>query len=427
MDNDNEFNFSSDNKFQKAIPVKKHSNFKSAFVSFISGIAGATLVVATCFGVPNIKNRLIGTSSNQIITTSNDSSSGYINLINLSEYSETAVSVASSVLPSVVGITVNYSINSVFGQSSATATGSGIILTSDGYIVTNNHVISSESSSSYYQITNANSIVVKLYNDSTEYKATIVGTDSYTDLAIIKIDATGLTPATLGNSDDLKVGEFVMAIGNPLGLDTTVTSGIVSALDREVEDEEGNIYTTIQTDAAINSGNSGGALVNSKGQVVGINSMKLSGTDIEGIGFAIPISSATNVINQLIDKGSVIRPYIGIAGSDISEATSSRYNIPQGVYVEEVQEDSPASKAGLQKGDIITAINGNNIKTISELNKVKFTCNVGDKVTLTLTRNNQEMNVELTLVEEPQKTEEANTQNSNIQTYEDILRNFQNR
>lgn len=420
MDN-NEFNFSSDNKFQKATPIKHHGKLKSIIVPFISGALGATIILYTCFKVPYIKNNLIGIPKTQFITTSTESSNTPANLINLSEYSETAVGVASSVSPSVVGITVNYSINSVFGKSEASATGSGIILTNDGYIVTNNHVISSESSSSYYQITEATSIIVKLYNDSTEYKATVVGTDSYTDLAIIKIEATNLTAATLGDSNNLKVGEFVMAIGNPLGLDTTVTSGIVSAIDREVEDDEGNIYTTIQTDAAINSGNSGGALVNSKGQVIGINSMKLSGSDIEGIGFAIPITSATNIINQLIDNGSVVRPYIGISGSDISETISSRYNVPQGVYVEEVQENSSAAKAGLKQGDIITHINDTQIKTISELNKIKFTHNVGDKITLKLTRNNEELKVELTL-EKQQELEES--KNTNINPYEELIKEF---
>lgn len=424
MDN-NEFNFSSDNKFQKAIPIKHHSKIKSIIVPFISGTLGAAIVVCACFKVPYLRNNLIGVQTTQYITTSTESTNTPTNLINLSEYSETAIKVASSVSPSVVGITVNYSINSVFGKSEASATGSGIILTNDGYIVTNNHVISSESSSSYYQITEATSIIVKLYNDSTEYKATVVGTDSYTDLAIIKIDANDLTAATLGDSTNLKVGEFVMAIGNPLGLDTTVTSGIVSALDREVEDDEGNIYTTIQTDAAINSGNSGGALVNSKGQVVGINSMKLSGSGIEGIGFAIPITSATNVINQLIDNGSVVRPYIGISGSDISESISSRYNVPQGVYVEEVQENSPAAKAGLKQGDIITHINDAQIKTISELNKIKFTHNVGDKITLKLTRNNEELKVELTLEKQQELEESKNTnQNSYLNPYEEIIKEF---
>lgn len=426
---DNEFNFNSDTSFQKAIPVKKPKQFKNIAVSFISGTLGASLVLGTCFGIPSIKNKIINNSlkNSPIITTSTGSTT---DLINLTEYSNTAVAVANKVLPSVVGITVNYSVNSLFGQGESSATGSGIIISNDGYIVTNNHVISTESSSSYYQITEATSITVKLYNDSTEYKAEVIGTDSYTDLAIIKIDAENLTAATLGNSENLKVGEFVMAIGNPLGMDSTVTSGIVSALNREVEDDEGNTYTAIQTDAAINSGNSGGALVNSLGEVVGINSMKLAGSGVEGIGFAIPISSATNIINQLINNGNVIRPFIGISGSDVSENISTRYNVPQGVYVEEILKDSSAEKSGLKVGDIITAINGNKIKTISELNKIKYTYNVGDKISLTITRESKEMNIELVLTEETEesKNSNSNTQNNQKQNpsfyFEDFFNNW---
>ena len=405
---DNEFNFNSDNSFHKAIPVKKPKQFKNIVVSFISGALGASLILGACFGIPSIKNNLI--NNNTMITTSTGTTT---DLINLTEYSNTAIAVADKVLPSVVSITVNYSVNSLFGQDESSATGSGIIISNDGYIVTNNHVISTESASSYYQITQATSIIVKLYNDSTEYTATVIGTDSYTDLAIIKIDAENLTAATLGNSENLKVGEFVMAIGNPLGMDSTVTSGIVSALNREVEDDEGNTYISIQTDAAINSGNSGGALVNSLGEVIGINSMKLAGSGIEGIGFAIPISSATNIINQLINNGSVVRPFIGISGSDVTETISTRYNVPQGVYIEEIIKDSSAEKSGLKVGDIITAINGNKIKTISELNKIKYTYNVGDKISLTITRESKEMNIELILTEE---TEEAKKSTSTSQT-----------
>ena len=420
---DNEFNFNTDTTFKKATPVKKPTQFKNIAVSFISGALGASLVLGTCFGIPNIKNNLINNSldNNTIITTSTGSTT---DLINLADYSNTAVAVANKVLPSVVGITVNYSINSLFGQGESSATGSGIIISNDGYIVTNNHVISTGSSSSYYQITEATSITVKLYNDSTEYTAKVIGTDSYTDLAIIKIEAENLTAATLGNSENLKVGEFVMAIGNPLGMDSTVTSGIVSALNREVEDDEGNSYLTIQTDAAINSGNSGGALVNSLGEVVGINSMKLSGSDIEGIGFAIPISSATTIINQLINNGSVIRPFIGISGSDVTESISSRYNVPQGVYVEEIIKDSSAEKSGLKVGDIITAINGNKIKTISELNKIKYTYNVGDKITLTINRNGNEMNIELTLTEETEETKNSTSTSSNQSQNQNQIPNF---
>ena len=244
MDNDNEFNYSEENHFKAPKETKKsHKGFgKTIVFPFISGVVGASIVVGTCFGVPSIKNKLIGTKSTSSISTPTSSQSS-LDIVNLANFSDTSIGVAQKVLPSIVGITVNYDVNSVFGNSTAKATGSGIIISEDGYIVTNNHVISSESSSSsYYEITKSTGITVNLYNDSTEYKATVVGSDSYTDLAVLKIDATGLTAATLGNSDDVKVGEFAMAIGNPLGMESTVTSGIVSAVNREVTASDGTTY-----------------------------------------------------------------------------------------------------------------------------------------------------------------------------------------
>ena len=317
-------------------------------------------------------------------------------------------------MPSVVGITVNYQVNSIFGGSgTADASGSGIILTEDGYILTNNHVISSENSS-YYTIATATGIKVNLYNDDQTYDATVIGTDPYTDLAVLKIDKTGLTPATLGDSTQAKVGEFVMAIGNPLNMDYSVTCGVISAVNREVE-SDGTTYQAIQTDAAINTGNSGGALVNAKGEVIGVNTLKLSGTGIEGIGFAIPISSTTSIVNQLIEYQTVKRPYIGITGSEVDETTATKYNIPKGVYVESVEKDSPAEKAGIKKADIITKIQGNQITSINELNRIKYTYNIGDTITLTLSRNGQEMDVQVTLVETPEETNEETNNNVTIQ------------
>jgi serine protease Do len=415
MDNENEFNFSNDNSFKKS-KVKHTSNGfgKTVFVPFLSGIVGASLVVGTCVGVPSIKSKLIGQTHYTTSTSAQTGTDSTTNIIDLAQYSDTSVAVAAKVLPSVVGITVTYQVNSFFGSGSTQATGSGIIITEDGYIVTNNHVISSESSSSYYQLSEATSIKINLYNDSETYDATVIGTDSYTDLAVLKIEKTGLTPATLGNSDNLQVGEFVMAIGNPLGMDYSVTSGIVSAVNREVV-SDGTTYNAIQTDAAINSGNSGGALVNSNGEVIGINTLKLSGTGIEGIGFAIPISSTTSIIDQLIEYQTVKRPYIGITGSAVDSTTAKRYNLPEGVYVESVEKDSPAEKAGIQQSDIITKIEGKEITSVTELNKVKYTYNIGDTITLTLVRNSQEMDVQVTLVETPEstETEDQNTSNSN--------------
>ena len=411
--NSNAFNYSNDNKFKKS-SSKKSSNSgfgRTVIVPFISGIAGATLVIGTCFGVPSIKSKLIENTttetSSKIFT---QESSSTTNLVNLADYSNTSVAVAEKVLPSVVGITVTYQISSLFGGSSTgEATGSGIIVSEDGYIVTNNHVISSESTSSYYAITEATGIKVNLYNDSETYEATVVGTDAYTDLAVLKIEKTGLTAVEIGNSDNVKVGEFVMAIGNPLGMDYSVTSGIVSALDREIESDDGTTFTAIQTDAAINSGNSGGALVNGNGQLIGINTMKYAGTGIEGIGFAIPISSATGIIEQLIEFQTVKRPYIGISASAVDSNTARRYNLPEGIYVESVEEGSSAETAGLQVSDIITKIEGQEVKSVNELNKIKYTYNIGDTVVLTVYRNGSEIEVSVVLSEQPETTTETTT------------------
>lgn len=405
MDNENEFNFSNDNTFRKSSYKHSSPGFgKTIFLPFISGVVGATLVVGTCFSVPSIKNKIVGNQSyRSTLPSAGTTVDSPLDLINISEYSNTSIAVAKKVLPSVVGITVNYKVSSIFGSSTGEGSGSGIIISEDGYILTNNHVISSESSS-YYSISEATGITVNLYNDDETYEAKVIGTDAYTDLAVLKIEKTGLTPATLGNSDTVEVGEFTMAIGNPLGMDYSVTTGVVSAVNREVQ-SDGTTYVAIQTDAAINSGNSGGALVNANGEVIGINTLKLSGSGIEGIGFAIPISSTTSIIDQLIEHSTVKRPYIGISGSEIDERLSTRYGIPQGVYIEEVEAGSPAEKAGLKTSDIITKIEGKEVKSVNELNRIKYTYNIGDKVKLTIVRDHNEQEFEIELVETPEQTE----------------------
>lgn len=419
MDNDNEFNYSSDNNF-KQVPVKNKNGFgKTVFVPLISGIVGAALVVGVCFGIPSVKERLLSlnssTASENGSSNSASANSEYnATLMDIAEYSETSVAVAESVLPSVVGITVEYNVSS-FGQSGiATATGSGVIISEDGYIITNNHVINAESSSIYYQVTEATSIKVHLYGDSddVQYEAEVVGSDSTSDLAVLKIESDQeLTAIKIGDSDNLRVGEFVMAVGNPLGLDSSVTCGVISALNREVTDSDGNTYLTIQTDAAINSGNSGGALVNSKGELIGINSLKLSNsssseTTIEGIGFAIPVNSSMDIIDQLIEYGTVRRPYIGISGSSLTEALSERYNYPVGVYVESVEEGGPAEEAGLEVGDVITEVDGQAVESVEEINTIKNTYSIGDTISLTVYRNNDYITVDVTLGETPEETEE---------------------
>ena len=406
----NDFEKSNSNFYGK----KPKSGFgKNVVFPFVSGVLGTTLVLGVCFGVPSVKQKLIGgnsefaqTSASQS-TSTNTLQSSSSNLENvaftsLTSYSEATAAIAKKVQPSVVGIKVEYSVNSFFNQSStATASGSGVIISEDGYILTNNHIVNTSSDSSYYEVSKANSVKVYLYGDSTAYDATIVGTDSLTDLAVIKIDKTGLPAAELGNSDSVEVGSFAMAIGNPLGLDNSVTLGTVSAVNREVTDSDGKKFTLIQTDAAINSGNSGGALVNSYGQVIGINTLKLSGDGVEGIGFAIPINSTKDVREQLIQYGKVKRPYIGIGGINVDEAKSKYYNLPVGVYVQSVEDISSAQKAGIKVGDVITAIDGTTITTMDELNNIKYSHSIGDTVTLKLVREGNEMEVSLTLSEQP--------------------------
>ena len=399
-----------------AIPKARVGFTRGFFIPFVAGILGSFIIVGTCLSVPAIKETITDnffseTSSeekNEESKVANkeeiDTTSSSNTAVSISGYSDTSIAVANKVLPSVVGIKVTYSVSSpyysYYGMNSqtATATGSGVIITEDGYILTNNHVVSSGGNSSYYQVSQATDIVVTLYNDETEYKATIVGTDEQTDLAVLKIDKTGLTAAELGDSSKVKVGEFAMAIGNPLNMPSTVTTGIISATSRKITSD--NItYTVIQTDAAINSGNSGGALINAEGKVIGINTLKLSGSGIEGIGFAIPINDTVSVYQELITNGKVSRPSIGITGRDLDEAIAKANNLPEGVYVISVEEFSAAEKAGLKTGDVIVGIDGKEVKTMTELNNQKNTHKVGDEVKLKLIRDGKEQEVTVTLGE----------------------------
>jgi len=418
-----EENEKNETKF-KAIPVTGSSSYnkneksqknktgfgKTVILPFVSGVVGCSVVLGTCFGVPSIRSKLINNSSSNISTSNSSStqSNGYVTQTSLSNYSDTAVYAANKILPSIVGIKIEYTVNtqSFFGRSSsstATASGSGIIISDDGYILTNNHVVSSSTSesNSYYQITDAGKVTVTLFGDETEYEAKIVGQDEQTDLAVIKIEKTGLTKADFADSDSVKVGEFAMAVGNPVNMDSTVTTGIVSAVNRKITDSDGKTYTCIQTDAAINSGNSGGALVNSEGKVIGINTLKLSGTGIEGIGFAIPINSTTDITSQLIQYSKVKRPFIGISGIDLNAETAKTYNLVEGVYVKSVEDFSAAEKAGLKAGDVIIEVEGKSIKTMNELNEVKNSHKIGDELKLKINRNGTEKEITLTLGEQP--------------------------
>ena len=403
MEENKEKKFSEPTYTSVSSSTKKNgtSFVKNAFVPFLCGGLASVLVIGVCFGVPGIRSKILSntTKNNGLSITSGT----VANTVSNTDYSNTSIAVANKILPSIVGISVEYTVNSMFGQSStAEASGSGIIISEDGYILTNNHVINSSSSSSnsYYQITEANNLKVTLYNDDTEYDAKVVGSDSQTDLAVIKIEKTGLTAAELGDSNSVQVGEFAMAVGNPLGLQSSISCGIISAKNREVKDSDTRTtYNVIQTDAAINSGNSGGALVNADGKVIGINTLKLSGTGIEGIGFAIPINSTKTIINDLITYNKVRRPYIGVSGRDLDENTAKQHNLVQGVYVVSVEEYSAAEKAGLKSGDIIVKIDNQEIKTMNELNTIKNNHSIGDKVTLSVYRNGDYKDISVTLGE----------------------------
>ena len=305
---------------------------------------------------------------------------------------------------SVVGISAS--------SSSQTATGTGIIMKEDGYIITNAHVVSGASNLS----------VVFTDEDKTSMQAELIGIDSQTDLAVIKIDKKGLTPAEFGKSANLQVGEIAIAIGNPLGFELagSVTSGIISALDRTltIEDQEMNL---IQTDASINSGNSGGALVNAYGQVIGITSAKVSSAYGEGLGFAIPIDNAKPIIDDLIKYGYVKgRPVLGLSGQTITELWSQYYGVPQGFIVRNVEEGSAAAKAGIKVGDVVIGINNTTITSISEFNKIKAKYKAGDTITITLYRQGNKMNVKATLDEDKStatSSESQNTTESNQSEY----------
>ena len=270
--------------------------------------------------------------------------------------------------------------------------GSGIILSKDGLILTNTHVIE-----------NCDTASVTLF-DNSSYDAALVGADSTSDIAVLRIEATGLTPASFGDSAELAIGDKVAAIGNPLGetFRMTLTDGIISAIDRGIS-YNGHSMTLLQTNTAINEGNSGGALFNMYGQVIGVTNMKMmsSYSSIEGIGFAIPSSTIAAVADSLMQYGEVRgRTAIGITVGAIPENVTSHYDLPTGLYVSAVEEKSDAAAKGIQQGDIITAVNGSPASATSDILTVKNTLSVGDTITFTIWRDGETFDVDVTLVDE---------------------------
>lgn len=315
----------------------------------------------------------------------------------------TAAEVYAANVNSTVGITTSVTTNYWGFPSTAAASGSGFIITEDGYIITNHHVIE-----------DSNSISVTLY-DGTAYEAELIGSDEGNDIAVLKVDAKGLSPVIIGNSDNLNVGDSVIAIGNPLGeLTFTLTAGAVSAKDRSVTFSNAVTMNLIQTDCAINSGNSGGALFNLYGEVIGVTNAKYSssssGASIDNIGFAIPINGVWPIIESIIEKGYVSKPYVGISVSTVG-ADLQQFGIPGGAAVQAVSPDSPAATAGLQAGDIITQLNAQAVSSSAELVSMVSKAGIGDVLTLTVYRRGETLTLSVTVGEQIQSAkQEANPQ-----------------
>lgn len=299
-----------------------------------------------------------------------------------------------------VGITTEITSTNYFGMKSTSAvSGSGFIVTSDGYIVTNYHVIADAYTGGY-------KVSVITY-DGTKYDAEIKGVEESNDIAVLKINATGLSAATIGNSDDLQVGETIYAIGNPLGeLSFTMTSGMVSALDRDITTQDSSTGETttnnmFQISAAVNEGNSGGPVYNTKGEVVGIVTAKYSDTGVEGLGFAIPINDVSDIADQLIKQGYVSgKSSLGIKVTTVDSAVAQYYNMVEGAYVNEVESGSCSEKAGLKVGDIVTAVNDKKVSSSSELAAAKKSYKAGETITLKVYRQGKYVDIKVTLDEE---------------------------
>ena len=373
--------------------------------------SAVALVLAAAMGfVGGFVGARVGNTGGKVViqqvapSSTSSSDSGSASAVNTASGMTTA-QVSEMVSPSVVVITteqVVYSQWSWYGQSQVeSGAGSGVIISSDGYILTCAHVVSG-----------ASNITVSIGDK--DYPATLVGEDTTSDIAVVKVDATGLTPATVGNSDSLKVGESVMAVGNPLGeLGGTVTSGIVSALNRSVTIQgtsSTNTMSLIQMDASVSPGNSGGGLFNMNGELIGLVNAKSSSSDAEGLGFAIPINDAIKVAQDLLENGYVSgRPYMGITYLAVTDAqTAAQLNVnAYGVYVVDVVQGGPADKAGLKTGDRIVSIDGTEIAQKDDLGTLIQQHAAGDTLSITVAREGQMQTVSLTLGEKNAQTQQA--------------------
>ena len=381
------YNYGNANYYAKK-PKKPRRRYGAGIVAAAALLAA---VIGAVSGIAAIKITDVGSNNSAPpsgVTGSN------VN-INVDKTVESVVeAVAEKVTPSVIGIRTTSSVISFFGGSSeATGEGSGVIYTEDGYIITNYHVIESALSS--------NNSKIEVFLDSTSsnsYPAEVIGYNISSDLAVIKINAKGLTPAEIANSDDLKVGQYVITVGNPGGLEfmDSVTYGVISGLNRVVSSNSD--VSLIQTDAAINPGNSGGALVNTNGQLVGINSSKIVSEEFEGMGFAIPVNTVVKVCDNIISKQNSPEPYVGITVSKKYTADVLKfYGYPSGAVVLSVADGSPAANAGIQRGDIITEFNGKEISEYTLFEQYLDECSPKDTVSLKIYRNGRYYSTNITI------------------------------
>ncbi|MFY9214595.1 MAG: trypsin-like peptidase domain-containing protein [Tissierellaceae bacterium] len=367
---------------------RRKRGFRGSLISYVAIALVASILgglVATFVGPSLLDNLGITTASKEYQTQP-------IN-IQTTDDLNTVSAVVKKAMPSVVGITTLETQQSIFGSLDREGLGSGVIVDRDGYILTNSHVIANGK---------AKKITV-LFDNGEQAPGEVLWNDATLDLAIVKVDMTNLPVAELGDSDSLEVGELAIAIGNPLGLEfqRTVTSGIISGLNRSIKMDQTNVMEDlIQTDASINSGNSGGPLLNSKGQVIGINTAKIKSA--EGLGFAIPINVAKVIIEEVINQGSFDSVVMGVTILDIKEYQARlgiNLGIEDGVIILEVGENSAAAKAGLVPGDIIIKMDDVEIATTNKLKRQLYKYKVGDRVSLTILRNNEEMQLDLEFIE----------------------------
>lgn len=367
-----------------------------------SGHGGVTVAVACLLAA--VIGAVSGVTAVKLTSKRNDSTpltsssgvSGSNVNINVDETAESVVeAVADKVTPSVIGIRTTTSVRSFFGgNSSSTGEGSGVVYSADGYIITNYHVISSA-------VTNKSDSKIEVFLDSVNsksYEAAVVGYNISSDLAVIKINASGLTPVTIADSDKLKVGQYVVTVGNPGGLEfmDSVAYGVISGLNRVVSSDSD--VKLIQTNAAINPGNSGGALVNTKGELVGITSSKIVSEEFEGMGFAIPSNTVSKICKNIIDKQNDPEPYIGITVSEKYTASVLKYyGYPSGAVVLSVAEGSPADNAGIAKGDIVTEFAGKTVSEYSQLEEFVNSCEPGKKVNVKIYRSGRYYTTDITV------------------------------